>query len=721
MNDTTMTMLDLAAIRSSPTNPRKKFDDVALAELAESIKAKGVLQPILVRPQRPTGPILDDATLLDDIAGSDSNQASVRCADKLRREGCINYGHLKRRLPAGTDDLHAAIRRSSMGAPSDITVAEAKALALAIKRLGKEGPREAAYELVAGERRWRASKLAGTAQIPAIVRNLSDKEVAEIQVIENLQREGLDPVEEAEGYQRLIKDHGYTAEDLAKRLSRSEAYIYGSLKLALLPANARDGLAQGKISKNHGILIGRIPNEALRAKAAERILHPKEWHYQQHGQMSGQALSFRDAKRVVEEEFMVELKGAAFDRKSLTLAPSAGACTTCPKLAGNNRKEYPDGRADMCTDPACFRQKEDAHRKAQAAKAEAKGMQVLSKQETKKHFTSWGERYDSPYVDLAKLATGGSKAGTYRQLVGEELKAETVVAFDSKGKAHYLVPKEKALAALQEQGIDAGPSANGNGRHDADQARWAREREIERAVRGRFRRELYGAIARRLVSAGLGLSSPATDMLRIAVERILDRSDVGEDLAELLGVELPDEGVRRFGSPGIGAALIKDRSGTELLTMLVYDAIDVGYFSPDHQETKATCQQFGIDAKQLKKDAIAELKAKEKAEKAAARAETKRPSLVAAAAAASGGITATNGDSLTVTRPLAASIIAQAAGEEADPVVAAGGQDDDGRITEPPINGACPPSPRRAAGDVGKPGPGPGAKAKRKGKEVAHA
>lgn len=110
-------------------------------------------------------------------------------------------------------------------------------------------PREGRYELVSGERRWRACKLAGLDQVPAIVRTLDDRAVREIQLIENLQRDDLNPLEEARGYQELLDRDGYTVEQLAEKISRSVNYVYGVLKLNQLPDKAAKALGDGTLPK----------------------------------------------------------------------------------------------------------------------------------------------------------------------------------------------------------------------------------------------------------------------------------------------------------------------------------------------------------------------------------------------------------------------------------------------------------------------------------------
>lgn len=107
------------------------------------------------------------------------------------------------------------------------------------------------FQLVAGERRWRAAKLAGLGVVPAVVMRVSDSEALEIALIENLQREDLNPVDEAKGYRELLMRFNLTHEDLAKRIGRSRASITNSLRLLNLPDEVKRGLEEGKITVGH--------------------------------------------------------------------------------------------------------------------------------------------------------------------------------------------------------------------------------------------------------------------------------------------------------------------------------------------------------------------------------------------------------------------------------------------------------------------------------------
>lgn len=170
----------VAQLRPSPYQPRKQMDEGAISELAASVREKGVLQPILVRPI------------------------------------------------------------------------------------------EGGYEIVAGERRYRAAREAGLVTVPAVVRELSDQETLEIAIIENLQREDLNPVEEARAFKQLL-DFGLTQERIAQAVSKSRSMVANTLRLLTLPEAALDALEAGKITAGHARAVLSQP-EADREWALEQVL-----------------------------------------------------------------------------------------------------------------------------------------------------------------------------------------------------------------------------------------------------------------------------------------------------------------------------------------------------------------------------------------------------------------------------------------------------------------
>lgn len=131
------------------------------------------------------------------------------------------------------------------------------------------------YQLVAGERRWRASKRAGLKDVPVVVKELSDTETMEIAIIENLQREDLNPIEEAEGLQALIDKCGFTQEQVAVSVGKSRPAIANSLRLLKLPPEVRDMAKNGEISAGHARALLAFDNEALIYEAAQNIVKNK--------------------------------------------------------------------------------------------------------------------------------------------------------------------------------------------------------------------------------------------------------------------------------------------------------------------------------------------------------------------------------------------------------------------------------------------------------------
>lgn len=134
-------------------------------------------------------------------------------------------------------------------------------------------PRDGGYELIAGERRLRASKIIGAKTIPAVVRETKEQEMLEVALIENIQRENLNPVETAIAYQKLIQEFNLGQDDLSKRLGKSRSTIANSLRLLTLPEEIQLGLIQGKITEGHAKLILGIEGEVKQMNLYRKIVH----------------------------------------------------------------------------------------------------------------------------------------------------------------------------------------------------------------------------------------------------------------------------------------------------------------------------------------------------------------------------------------------------------------------------------------------------------------
>ncbi|WP_265280672.1 ParB/RepB/Spo0J family partition protein [Verminephrobacter aporrectodeae] len=332
-----MRMVPVALIQESPSNPRKHFDQVKLGELAESIQASGVHQPILLRPLH------------------------------------------------GTHD-----------APDDAPVP--------------------VYELVVGARRLRACKIAQVTDVPAMIRKLTDQQALEIQVIENLQREDVTELEEAEGYEMLIGTSGLTVEQVAAKIGKSRSYVYTRLKILDLCQQARMALREGLIDFSRGLLVARIPDEVLQIKALTYCTQPD---------YNGDLPGYRDFVRHVQFNYMLNLGAARFKTTDATLLPAAGSCQKCPKRTGANPDLFKDvDGPDMCTDPKCYRAKQDAHVTAVKRTALERGQRIIEGNEAKALMPhTWSEIKGYLRLDN-KADSPGDKP--LRKLIGKAMEQQGI-------------------------------------------------------------------------------------------------------------------------------------------------------------------------------------------------------------------------------------------------------------------------------------------------------
>lgn len=145
------------------------------------------------------------------------------------------------------------------------------------------------YEIIAGERRWRAAQLAGLIEIPVIVRDVDDKTALEIAIVENVQRADLNPLEEALGYEQLIAEHGYTQNDLGEIIGKSRSHVANSLRLLKLPEPVRDMLAGGSLSAGHARALVSTSDPATLART-----------------IVSKGMSVRDAERLAQNDIKAQ-------------------------------------------------------------------------------------------------------------------------------------------------------------------------------------------------------------------------------------------------------------------------------------------------------------------------------------------------------------------------------------------------------------------------------
>jgi ParB family chromosome partitioning protein len=215
------------------------------------------------------------------------------------------------------------------------------------------------YELVAGARRYRASKLAKCESIPATIRELTDPQCLELQLIENLQRADVHELDEARGYAALMQMQSdtYTVETLAEKIGRSGKYVYARLRLTHLIEEVQLAFYNGKLSVAHAFEMARLePVDQKRALQECFPNHRTAAAILKDGK--AEAVTVRQLREWIEREIHLDLINAPFDSQDDNLLPTAGSCANCPKRTGNNPLLFPEvRRKSICTDRACYRRK----------------------------------------------------------------------------------------------------------------------------------------------------------------------------------------------------------------------------------------------------------------------------------------------------------------------------------------------------------------------------
>lgn len=298
------------------------------------------------------------------------------------------------------------------------------------------------YEIICGARRYRASKMAGLTEVPVVFRELTDDEVAVVQLVENGQRADLSPFEEADTFAALA-EKGLSVAVIAKQLGRDAKRIARRLPLAKLPKRVKDVASAGMLPVEHAELIARIPDQKLQEKALGRILEDRGDE-----KPIVAAVPYALAKRIVEEEFMTALSVAVFDPEDAELSP-LGACSKCPHLAGNSPLLFGDvkGRA-VCTNPKDFRLKTENHLK----RLRDAGYTVLTPKELKRAFP-YGESDElgKEFIDLERVCADDPKHRRYEELLGRAEKLRIVFALRN-GQVRRLYPAKDLRAALVASG-----------------------------------------------------------------------------------------------------------------------------------------------------------------------------------------------------------------------------------------------------------------------------
>ena len=221
---------------------------------------------------------------------------------------------------------------------------------------------ENGFEIIAGARRYRAAQMAEQSTVPVRIVNLSDAAALEAQLVENLIRSEIHPMEEAQGFRALLDmdDPKYSIEQIAAKVGKSPIFVASRLKLAdLLPA-AVEAFYADEIGVGHALLLAKLPGnvqeQALSACFKEV--------YNNGAKPARILLPVRNLQFWIDSNILLVLKDAPFNKRDAQLVPAAGSCADCPKRTGHNKLLFGDdlGRqGDRCTDPNCYQAKVSAH------------------------------------------------------------------------------------------------------------------------------------------------------------------------------------------------------------------------------------------------------------------------------------------------------------------------------------------------------------------------
>ncbi|MGA7832552.1 MAG: ParB/RepB/Spo0J family partition protein, partial [Terracidiphilus sp.] len=232
------------------------------------------------------------------------------------------------------------------------------------------------FEIVAGARRYRAALLAEAETVPVRIVNLTDAEALEAQLIENLQRRDVHPLEEAQGFRALLnlEEPKYSIEQIAAKTGKSPAYCAQRVKLTELTAAVTEAFAKDEIGVGHALLLAKLqPAEQEQALSA---CFREDWNGGQ-GKAKRILLPVRHLHQWIEQNILLILKDAPFSKTDPNVNPAAGACVDCPKRTGGNALLFADIAEDACTDPACYQSKLDGF-VAQTIAAKPKLVQISS-------------------------------------------------------------------------------------------------------------------------------------------------------------------------------------------------------------------------------------------------------------------------------------------------------------------------------------------------------
>lgn len=404
------------------------------------------------------------------------------------------------------------------------------------------------FEIVFGHRRRRAGELAGRETMPAIVRAMTDEEAKRAQVVENLQRVGVSPLDEADAMKELREQHGATIEDLMQQAGKSRTYVYNRLRLADASSQVREAVIEGQCDAEVAQEVARLP-----APLQPRALY------------AVRALSYRGAKAQLESSFQFKLRSAPFDVLSIKLLPEAGACDACPKRSDAEPVLMEECGSDVCMDGVCYGKKaviareireREAREKATAAAPVAAPPPVAAKT---KDDPNWPFGTQATLDGLASHAEAASDAAEDdEQLCGGDDDDDPVRAALRTAAADTRAPAIKAVM------IDV------------------------------YWLKVVAALAQAFAT-----QAPTTDDMRMVLRAIVEPYDSLLSHATLVAMGWLGDLREAVDEEQLVRHKIATATANELATMLLLEAVETlstnGPLADRPSARQALCQRYGVD------------------------------------------------------------------------------------------------------------------------------
>lgn len=485
------------------------------------------------------------------------------------------------------------------------------------------------FEVVYGHRRKYGALAEGLATAPCEVRALTDAEARTLQALENVQRENLKALEEAQAYQAMIDGDNLTADDVAKAIGKSRSHVYGRLRLLSLCPQVRQALQSGEVQGEVALLIARVGDEKMQGKALRFIRNIGA----ELG--DGGTKSYRRIRELLNEKFTLDLGKAIFPIEAEMLVPSAGNCITCRKRTGNAPEfadvasvkpaetldaeeeafeakfnaaaddeadamyaehraamgrviRLPHAGANVCTDPDCFEAKKKAHLKAEAARMEAAGATVIAGGKARQAVNAQGQLADgfiaADKVDLAK-AKGDVKL---------------VVIQDPRAGRTFEAYRAEDLAAAGVK-VKASKAKAASGGHDPHAWERERERKLEEAQRETTARlAILAAVRTKAATAPRG----ALDLRLVARAMVAQLPYSGRDvLLGLYQAETPNDLLQTIDG------MTMDTLGCLLLDCALVENVEVEWHNLSRENQPAAllaaAGHYGIDTDAVRQSVAA--------------------------------------------------------------------------------------------------------------------